>query len=127
MVDPIFQTDTYQLAQKLLDASALRQEAIASNFANAETPGYHRIDLSNDFASHLKAAVESGAPPAEWQSIQPTLSEDTQARAVRPDGNNVDMDSELLAMDKNSVEYNYLANVVTQNLKDLKTAITGNA
>ena len=35
MVDPIFQFDgTYQMAQKLLDAAALRQEAIAANIAN---------------------------------------------------------------------------------------------
>ena len=32
MIDPIFQTDNYQLARKLLDASALRQEAIDSMF-----------------------------------------------------------------------------------------------
>mgnify|MGYP000960657837 CR=1 FL=1 len=55
MIDPIFQSGNYQLATKLLDASALRQQAIASNIANAETPGYRRLDVSTDFATQLKA------------------------------------------------------------------------
>ena len=60
MVDPIFQSANYQVARKLLDATALRQEAIAANIANAETPGYRRVDVGRDFASQLKAATRSG-------------------------------------------------------------------
>ena len=60
MIEPIFQTDNYQLARKLLDAAALRQEAIASNVANAETPGYNRIEVAPAFAQQLKAQMTSG-------------------------------------------------------------------
>ena len=126
MVDPIFQFDgTYQLAQKLLDAAALRQEAIAANIANAETPGYHRVDVSPDFAAQLKASWESGEFPSAAAALKPTLAEDHQARSVRPDGNNVEMEHELLAMNKNSVEYEYLTDVVSSNIKQLKIAISG--
>ena len=48
MIDPIFQTDNYQLARKLLDASVLRHEAIASNIANVETAGFRRLDIVFD-------------------------------------------------------------------------------
>jgi flagellar basal-body rod protein FlgB len=130
VIDPIFQannfqTDTYQLARKLLDASALRQEAIASNVANAETPGYHRLDIAPAFAQQLKAQMVSGNASA-MQSISPQLAEDTTAHSTRPDGNNVEIESELVAMNRNSVEYDYLTQVVSNNLKQLKVAISGN-
>ena len=51
--------------------------------------------------------------------------EDTHARTVRPDGNSVEMESELLEMNRNTVEYNYLTEIVSGNLKQLRMAITG--
>jgi flagellar basal-body rod protein FlgB len=125
MIEPIFQTDNYQLARKLLDAAALRQEAIASNVANAETPGYHRIDVAPAFAQQLKAQMASGTI-SQSGSLQPQLAEDATAHSTRPDGNNVEIESELLAMNRNSVEYDYLTQVVSYNLKQLKVAISGN-
>jgi flagellar basal-body rod protein FlgB len=125
MIDPIFQSDSMQLAGKFLDAAALRQNAIASNIANAETPGYHRVDVAPDFATQLKASWETGQFSGEANDIQPTLAEDADARSVQADGNNVDVEKELLAMDHNSVDYEYLSDVVTYNIKQLKMAITG--
>jgi flagellar basal-body rod protein FlgB len=126
MIDPIFQTDNYQLARKLLDAAALRQEAIASNVANVETPGYHRIDVAPDFAQQLKASASRGDLASSVQDLTPQLAEDGTARTMRPDGNTVEIEHELLAMNRNAVEYDYLSDVVSNNLKQLKVAITGN-
>ncbi len=126
MIDPLAQTDTYALARKLMDASALRQEAIASNIANAETPGYRRIDISADFGNQLKAQMASGASPSSLGSLEPTLAEDPKARTVRPDGNTVDIEHELLAMNKNAVEYGFLTEIVSANIKQLRMAISGN-
>lgn len=125
MVDPIFQSDNYVLARKLMDASVVRHQAIASNIANAETPGYHRIDVAADFAQQLRAELNSGELASGADKLNPHLSEDPNARSVRPDGNSVDIEHELLAMNKNSVEHEYLAEVITQNIKQLKMAITG--
>jgi len=122
MVDPIFSSEIYQLAGKLMDASVLRQDAIAANLANAETPGYRRMDLSPDFAAQLKASSENGSLS---DAPNPTLVEDPNARAVRADGNNVEIEHELLAMNQSSVEYEYEANIVTSNIKQLKMAISG--
>ncbi|HEY1763997.1 MAG TPA: flagellar basal body rod protein FlgB [Opitutaceae bacterium] len=127
MIDSIFQSDTtYALARKLLDASALRQDAIASNIANAETPGYHRVDIATDFATQLRAQMTQGGSAASLESVTPTLAEDSKARTVRPDGNTVDIEHELLAMNKNAVEYGYLTEVISGNIKQLKMAISGN-
>jgi flagellar basal-body rod protein FlgB len=124
MIDPIFQTDNYQLARKLLDAAVLRQEAIATNVANAETPGFRRLDIAPDFAQQLKARVAAGEL-RKADDLRPQLAVDPTARSLRPDGNTVEIERELLAMNRNSVEFDYLSEVVSNNLKQLKLAITG--
>lgn len=124
MLEPIPQTDNYELAQKLLDAAVVRQQAIATNIANAETPGFHRLDLDPDFARQLQAHVAAG--DLATTKLAPALVEDPSARSVRPDGNTVELDRELVAMDRNAMDYDYLSEVVTYNLKQLRVAITGN-
>ncbi len=125
MIDPIFQTDNYQLARKLLDASVLRHEAIASNIANVETAGFRRLDIAPDFASQLKARMAAGDFGRTSDGIRPTLTEDQTARSVRPDGNTVELERELLVMNRNLVEHDYLSEIVSSNIKQLKLAITG--
>jgi len=125
MIDPVLQADNYQMARKLLDAAALRQEAIAANIANADTPGYRRLDLAPDFAEQLRARVSGSDSARPLESLQPSLAEDTHARTVRPDGNTVEIEHELLAMNRNAVEYQFLTEVVSRNIKQLKMAITG--
>ena len=128
MIDAIFQSDTnYQLARKLLDAAALRQDAIAANIANAETPGYRRVDVSPDFATQLKASLLDGNLADATANLSPTIAVDQQARAVKPDGNNVEIEHELMAMNKNSIDYEFLSDVLTTNIKQIKMAITGQA
>lgn len=127
MVDPIFQSSNYQLARKLLDASVLRQNAIASNIANAETPGYRRLDVAPDFATELRARISSGNTGESLASLMPKLTEDTRSRSVRPDGNSVEMEKELLEMNRNSVDYDFLTELVSRNIKQLRLAITGRA
>ena len=125
MIDPIFQTDNYQLARKLLDAAVLRHEAVATNIANAETPGFRRLDIAPDFGVQLKARMAAGDFAQSAETIRPQLAEDSTARSVRPDGNSVEIERELLTMNRNAVEYDYLTEVVSNNLKQLKLAITG--
>jgi flagellar basal-body rod protein FlgB len=125
MIEPLFASNNYQVACKLLDAATLRHEAIAANVANAETPGYRRIDVSPSFATELQASIARGDLPQTATTLQPTLETDAHARSVRPDGNSVDIEHELLEMNRNSAEQEYLAQVVTYNLKQLKMAITG--
>jgi flagellar basal-body rod protein FlgB len=125
MIDPIFQTDNYQLARKLMDASVLRHEAIATNVANAETAGFRRLDVAPDFAVQLKARLAAGDLARTADTLRPRRAEDQTARSIRPDGNTVEIERELLAMNRNAVEYEYLSEIVSSNLKQLKMAITG--
>ena len=125
MIEPLFASNNYQIACKLLDAATLRHEAIAANVANAETPGYRRMDVSPSFATELRASLARGDLPQTAATLQPTLEEDSHARSVRPDGNSVEIEKELLEMNRNTAEHEYLSQVVTYNLKQLKMAITG--
>ena len=125
MVNPIFQSDNYVLARKLLDAAVVRQEAIAANVANAETPGYRRVDIAPDFTEQLKASVAAGELSSRAEALRPQIAADPSARTIRPDGNSVEIEHELLAMNRNAVEHEYLADIITQNIKQLKMAITG--
>ena len=127
MIDPIFQSDNYQLARKLLDAAVLRHEAVATNVANAETPGFRRLDVSPDFAVQLKAQMAQGDFARNAASIRPQVAEDQSARSVRPDGNTVEIERELMVMNRNMVEHDFLTQIVSNNIKHLKLAITGRA
>jgi flagellar basal-body rod protein FlgB len=125
MLNPIFQTDNYQLARKLLDAAALRHEAIAANIANADTPGFRRLDVASDFPAQLKAQMAGGKFPRTADTLRPRLAEDNTARSVRPDGNTIEIERELLAMNRNIVEHDFLTEIVSNNLKQLRLAISG--
>ena len=127
MIQPVANSLNYQLARKLLDASVLRQEAIATNIANAETPGFRRLDVSSDFASTLRARFSGGNRPnvSEIDSLTPKLVEDPSVRAVRPDGNSVEIESELLEMNRNHVDHEFLTDLVSRDINQRKMAITG--
>ena len=124
MIDELMQRENYVLAKKLLDVSHAKQQAMASNLANIETPGYKRIEVASSFASELKRAAASNDIEA-IRSLEPRTVVDTHSPNVRPDGNNVQMDHELLEMQKNAVQYEFLAQYTSSSLNRLKTAISG--
>ena len=124
MIDAIFSGQNYQLARQMMDATVLRHQALAANIANAETPGYKRVDVSPSFATQLQSALARGGT-AESSKVQAQLVEDTVAKAVRPDGNNVEIEKELLALGKNGTEFSFLSQVVSNNIRSLRMAITG--
>lgn len=123
MIDALFRNDNYQVARQLIDASTLRHQAIASNIANAETPGYKRVDLAPNFTTELRRAVENGEVATHMPTA--TLAEDLNAKSMRPDGNTVELEKELLELARNSTEHGFLTQVVSSNLRSLRVAITG--
>lgn len=129
MIEAVVTNTNYQLARKLLDASVVRQEAIANNIANADTPGYRRLDVTADFGQALKAQFARGATPkaGALESLTPRLAVDPNVHAVRPDGNSVEIESELMAMSRNRVDHEFLTELVSRNIKQLKMAISGRA
>lgn len=124
MIDELMQRENYVLAKKLLDVSHAKQNAIASNLANVETPGYKRIDIATDFEAQLKK-VASTNDVQGIRDLQIRTVQDLNSPSVRADGNNVQIDQELLSMQKNAIQYEFLANYTSTSLNRLKTAISG--
>ena len=124
MIDDLMQRENYVLAKKLLDVSHAKQNAFASNMANVETPGYKRMDIAANFDAQLKKAASANDIPG-IQNVQIRTVTDTNSPSVRADGNNVQIDQELLKMQKNAIQYEFLANYTSGSLKRLKTAISG--
>jgi flagellar basal-body rod protein FlgB len=57
--------------------------------------------------------------------IAPSLIEDAHARSQRPDGNTVEIEKELLEMNRNGIDHEFLTELVSRSIKQLKLAITG--
>lgn len=123
MIDAIFSSQNYQVARQMMDATVLRHQALAANIANAETPGYKRVDVAPNFAAELQSAIERG--PEALRQVAPQLAEDLTAKSMRPDGNNVQLENELTQLGRNSSEFNFLAQVVSTDIRGLRMAITG--
>ena len=124
MIDALFSQPNYLAAKKNLDAAVLRQEAIASNIANLETPGYKRLDVAPSFSSELQRACAAG-DAEQINGLKPTLAVDANAVAVSRDGNTVNLENEMLQMNQNVVAHALEVQMVTYNLSRLRTAIAG--
>jgi flagellar basal-body rod protein FlgB len=124
MIDALFNQPDYLAAKKQLDAIALRQDAIASNIANLETPGYKRLDVAPAFNSELQRAC-AARDPQQIASLNPQLAVDPNAAAVSPDGNTVNLESEMLEMNKNSLASTLQTQLITTDFYRLRMAITG--
>lgn len=91
-------TDLFSLAEQRLDWVSRRQQLLAQNVANANTPGYEAHDLK-PFAALLqdKAVSLAVTNPLHLAALHDPLQED-QADTVSeraPDGNAVSLDVEL--------------------------------
>lgn len=122
MIEGIFNSPQYVQAKLLLNATALRHAALTSNLANVETPGYKRVDVSKSFDVQFQQAAAQNNMKSLAQ-LTPTISEDTTAAAVRPDGNNVSMDKELMEINRNSADYEFLSQYLSNNIMRLQQAI----
>lgn len=126
MIDALFNQTTYAAAKKMLDATALRQQAIASNMANLETPGYRRLEVARSFQEELSRALQEGTSTTIGQ-IRPQLVQDPAVTRCRRDGNNVQLETELLALNRNTLAHAVETQLITGKLLQLRLAISGRA
>lgn len=133
MIDRI--DNEHRVLQTALNLRAYRQELLASNMANSDTPHYKARDI--DFKTALDGAMGArGGPmklaatsPAHLQAVEGNpfgaslLYRTEQQSAV--DGNTVNMDVERAAFADNAVQVEALLTFLRGSFKDLSTAITG--
>ncbi|MDQ2085900.1 flagellar basal body rod protein FlgB [Herbivorax sp. ANBcel31] len=121
--------------EKSLDAALLRNEAISQNISNVDTPNYRRKTVA--FEEHLRDAlgrdtingtrtdhrhIPIGAK--NFDDIEIKIGEDGSNSDMRLDGNNVDIDSEMAQLAKNSIKYDVLAQRLNDDFRRIKTVIS---
>jgi len=124
MIDALFNQNAYIATKKMLDATAMRQEAIASNIANLETPGYKRVDVNASFNEELSRALASKDGTAIAQ-LKPSLGVDQTAISNTRDGNTVQLENELIQLNQNTLAHSVETQLLSSKLLQLKLAITG--
>ena len=111
--------DNTQLAlERAISGASMRQGVLANNLANAETPGFRRMDV--DFHDALAQAMDSGQSNT-IEAAQFTPQQDPQT--MRADGNGVDIDTESAAMAKNGLEYEALVSVAKARIQIFQSAL----
>lgn len=126
MIQALFNQSNYVGAKKMLEATMLRHEAIASNIANLERPNYHRVDLAPSFQTELGRAM-GARDTSQISRLEPRLAVDPEAVSSSKDGNNVRLESELAMLSENYLQHTVQNQLVTGNLMKLRMAITGRA
>ena len=130
-------TDALDFQAQALNLRSERQRLIASNIANADTPGYVARDMN--FAQALRNATGNAQPAATLTASQPghiggsgslpggTFSTLMYAAPSQTnlDRNTVDMDRERATFADNTVKYEATLRFIGSQVKTTLSAITG--
>jgi flagellar basal-body rod protein FlgB len=109
--------DNTQLAlESAMSGSLLRQQLLANNLANADTPGYQPEDVN--FQQTLASAMANGQSPT---SVQYTPYTDSQVTST--DGNGVDSDVTNAEIAENGLLYQDLTQIAAAREGILETAM----
>jgi flagellar basal-body rod protein FlgB len=129
--------DLLGFQQQALRVRDQRQQVLASNIANADTPNYKARDIN--FKAALQSALNgSGAPGGVAMATtapghmagKAGLSGNAGLLYRTPaqgsvDGNTVDMDAERAAFAENAVQYEFNLTQINQQIKNMLTSIQG--
>ncbi|MGI4797998.1 MAG: flagellar basal body rod protein FlgB [Janthinobacterium lividum] len=129
-------TDSLDFQAQALSLRSERQRLIASNIANADTPGYQARDFK--FSDALNAATGNTSPAATVVTTAaghiPTTAFAASTGAnllyaspsqTNMDSNTVDMDRERATFADNSIRYEATLRFINGNVRSLMSAITG--
>lgn len=124
---PKIEGDILATVENAMRFRSARQGVLAMNVANADTPGYKRVDLEFD-AELARAGLERTSARHLAGSHEGPLGTqrvvDEQA-APRPDGNNVNPDREVVMVARNAAAFVQQAEVLSRLLALRRTAVTG--
>ena len=124
------------IQEKTLDAAWLRNDVLAHNLANVDTPLYNRKDV--DFEQYMRAALRPGADEyifhkrsgfringkPSLDSVTARVTDDYDPLAMRIDGNNVDVDAEMAHMARNTIKYNTVVSNVNGKFSKISHVIS---
>lgn len=94
-----------------MDLVTTRQKLVASNIANADTPGYKTQDI--DFQKSFQSVLDGGG-------VQQT---EVGGLTTKNDGNNVDLDREARLLSENSMRFSIASSIMKSQFTRIKEAI----
>ena len=130
---------TAVLTQAMAGYSA-RNTAIANNIANADTPGYKRVDVSFESAladavdadrERLRMDVGSSISAIDGSDVTRQVDDvapnvmSTDTTTMRVDGSNVDPDDEMARLSANQLASSTVVSLLDKRFAQFRTAITG--
>ena len=116
---------------KAAGASWTKNEIIANNIANVDTPDYKRKDLNfesllsealSDTSVHTKN-MDKKVANLNLASLRPRVYTEYSELSYRYDGNNVDIDTEQAYLADNQIKYYTLLDSMTHEFNRLKTVL----
>jgi flagellar basal-body rod protein FlgB len=123
MTDPIANVTTTALALAL-DAATLRQQAITSNIANVNTPGYAPLAVSfEEQLQDARRALQSGRAldGTELADVQPALQAQRSPGGATPA---VQLDMEAARLAQNSMHFQVLLKGLSKHYAVMSTAVS---
>lgn len=129
-------TDIYNyinILDKAADAANMRNELIANNIANDDTPNYKRKDL--DFETVLQAELAGGRTlnqsvnmtNKDLSVLDPQVFTDNSNLSYRLDGNNVDISTEEAYLAENTIRYQLLIDQMNQEFSRYQTVLSSSS
>ena len=123
--------DYISVLGKAADGAWQRNNVIANNIANANTPNYKRKDVS--FEAELRTALKASRYKSldskvseladRIERVEPRVYVDSAQYSYRLDGNNVDIDTENVELASNQIKYNGIVQSINDQFSNLKTVI----
>ena len=108
-----------QMLQGYLKILTDRQQMIASNMANIDTPGYHTKDLNFQAAIRRVMSEDDTQRNAAFEPA----STDTEGLPERPDGNNVSVDRESMLLAQTQLQFQLGVQLVKSQMHMVMSAI----
>lgn len=121
--------DYINVLDKAADAAWLRNECIANNIANVDTPGYKRQDvdfesvLARELGSNCYRDMDDKVHNLKSSRLNVGAYTDASSFSYRLDGNNVDIETENVYLAENQLKYEGLLNAINQEFQNLQSVM----
>ena len=127
MINRIFNKTSLPIMERLLNITSTRQRLIASNIANAYTPGYQKqdVDFKQSLASAEKKQTITGLRTEERHMPIGDSKTGSQSEVAIVTGGRPDMEKEMGDSAENQLLYTTAAQIAKGNFTSLRTAIRG--
>ncbi|PKR78614.1 flagellar basal body rod protein FlgB [Halalkalibacillus sediminis] len=119
-----------QNLQRALDYSSLKNQTIAHNIANVDTPGYKAKDVKFDqFLNEASSRLEANRTHAKhlpFDQMEQSFSVKARQNVTyNHNGNSVDLDKEMSELAKNQLYYEAVTERINGKFNTIKTVLGG--